>query len=149
MYSGTQLYKFESPGKVSPADWDCFLPRKEGQTKFLILSDQWPLSNSQQEMLSKLVEAVNLKPDEAWIAAFPLGFRTNFHQLSQNIPLKKIVGIGIKPEQLSIHAQFEPYSPIELNDIGLIFTHSIDQLEPNKALRTSLWEALKVMFKLK
>lgn len=59
----------------------------------------------------------------------------------------QVLVFGFSPAQLGIHLHLTPYEPAVLNDSILLFSDALSVLEPDKLLKTKLWNALQQIFK--
>lgn len=127
--------------------WDepsCEITNPEAE--ILVLTRPYDQGSSQEEQLTKLLNACNLTKNQQTVQ-IPENQNIAYSKLKQKFNLKSILLIGVHPKQLGISALFRLNEINRFDNLNYIPTQSLEELESNPDLKKALWvNALKPLF---
>lgn len=117
----------------------------QGKKKLLILALMENSHESDLATIKKLVAAIKhdfesdlyftwLQPKDKLSLS---GLKLNYNRL---------LLFGVKPEDIGLNINYQTNTIIKMEDLSLIATDSIIQLNANPKVKTALWEKLQVLF---
>lgn len=114
--------------------------------KILILALDEPNCPGNIDFITKVLSAAKLDLLED----------TLFAEVSANTPINCFAGLperpkfilvfGLQPAQVGLMALAQPYQAIDINGSTWLFADPLSVLEPDRAKKGKLWEALKGIF---
>ncbi len=114
--------------------------------KILILALKEPNNAGNIDFVTKVLSAAKLD----------LAKDTLFAQVPGDTPVNCFGGLperpefilvfGLQPAQVGLKALAQPYQPFTLNGCTWLFSDALSVLEPDRAKKGKLWEALKGLF---
>jgi len=113
----------------------------------VISSNSDEISTNKDHLLNKIMSAVsiNLEEDTHLIGLQQME-EIQIHSFLNSEQYQKLLLFGIKPAQVSIHAQIPKYQIQKIKEFQILLSDSIDELSTNQTLKKSLWTALQTMF---
>lgn len=116
------------------------------EAEVLVLARPYNQGSSQEEQLTKLLNACNLTKKQQTVQ-IPENQNIAYNNLKQKFNLKSILLIGVHPKQLGISALFRLNEINRFDNLNYIPTQSLEELESNPELKKALWvNALKPLF---
>lgn len=98
------------------------------------------------EFITKVLSAANLDLlEDTLFAEIPANTPVNCFTGLMERP-KFILVFGLHPAQVGLAALVQPYQTVDLNGSTWLFADSLSVLEPDRAKKGKLWEALKGIF---
>lgn len=100
--------------------------------------------------LEKMMGAAKLNLDQdALLIQFNTLQRANIAAEIKNKAPEQVLVFGIPPEMLCLNIEAKKYQPLFFLNTQWVFADNLATLEPDKNLKTALWTAMQVVFKLK
>lgn len=119
------------------------LGKNEKGILILVDDSQNPVSTPQGvELLRKLLLSVNLKNADFALVNYSAYATANFEQLNAFFSCKLVLSFGISPATLGLAHQ-NLHQLNMLNEIKMIFTHNLHDLETDIPSKRTLWTTLK------
>lgn len=119
------------------------LPAELQGKSIMVITDTMP-TTEQAALLSKILGSIKLELNDA--AVVELDNAPPFHQIRQQMPLKKLVAFGVSPSQLGLTLRYENYQPVCFMDTDLLMAESLITIQDNEVSKSLLWKSLKKMF---
>jgi hypothetical protein len=117
--------------------------------KVMVIVAAEPAFPGWKDFLEKLLGAakINLQQDTRlyWIEA---GTSFRVAQEIKNKQPEQVLFFGIQPDSMGLHIQVSKYQPLFFCNTTMVFADALSKLEPDRNLKTQMWTALKVMFKI-
>jgi hypothetical protein len=141
------------PVKIIPAiadrQWDCPpLPDSFGK-KLLIISRPVPAQSPAEAMLRKMMAACKLQDSDYELLAFEEGQVPSWSCIQAAGAAPVVLLLGVEPQELTIHAVFQPYAPQAFGGRTYIMARELPELDRDPAAKKALWDqGLKPAFQL-
>lgn len=114
--------------------------------KILILALSEPNNPGNIEFVTKILSAAGLAlSEDTLFAEITAGTAVNCFAGLPERP-KFILVFGLQPAQVGLKALAQPYQPFTINGCTWLFSDALSVLEPDRAKKGKLWEALKALF---
>lgn len=125
------------------------LPRINDDTAALVLyaAKNSEISDSQKEMLDKMMAACKFKPNQVQYMNVN-GVKVALGQLLGNKTPKLVLLFGKLPLSGNL-GQLAKHQPVTLNGVDVILTEQLDKLEVSNADKSALWNTLKMVLNIK
>ncbi|SOD15245.1 hypothetical protein [Pedobacter xixiisoli] len=138
------LPKVEEPVAAYPTSFDFkYLGKNEKSILILVNDSQNPVSTPQgTELLRKLVLSINLKNADFALLNYSAYTNAKFEHLYSFFACKLVISFGVPPLTLGLGEQLRHQLHV-VNDIKMIFTHNLHDLETDLSAKKALWGTLK------
>lgn len=138
------LPKLEEPSAVYPTSFDFkYLGKNEKAILILVNDAQNPVSTPQgTELLRKLVLSINLKNADFALLNYAAYATAKFEHLHSFFGCKLVISFGVPPVTLGLSEQLRHQLHL-INDIKMIFTHNLHDLDTDIPAKKALWDTLK------
>lgn len=138
------LPKPEEPVAAYPANFDFkYLGKNEKSILILVNDTQNPVSSPQgTELLRKLVLSINLKNADFALVNYANYTTAKFEHLHSFFACKLVISFGVTPVNLGLAEQLRHQLNV-VNNIKMIFTHNLHDLDTDLAAKKALWATLK------
>lgn len=140
----TTLPKLEEPAAAYPATFDFkYLGKNEKSILILVNDTQNPVSSPQgTELLRKLVLSINLKNADFALVNYANYTDAKFEHLHSFFACKLVISFGVTPVNLGLAEQLRHQLNV-VNNIKMIFTHNLHDLDTDLTAKKALWGTLK------
>ncbi|MNK09172.1 hypothetical protein D3C87_271220 [compost metagenome] len=140
----TTLPRVEEPAAAYPTSFDFkYLGKNEKSILILVNDSQNPVSTPQgTELLRKLVLSINLKNADFALLNYSAYNNAKFEHLHSFFACKLVISFGVPPLTLGLGEQLRHQLHV-VNDIKMIFTHNLHDLETDIPAKKTLWGTLK------
>ncbi|MNR05985.1 hypothetical protein D3C85_1220380 [compost metagenome] len=109
----------------------------------MVNDSQNPVSTPQgTELLRKLVLSINLKNADFALLNYSAYNNAKFEHLHSFFACKLVISFGVPPLTLGLGEQLRHQLHV-VNDIKMIFTHNLHDLETDIPAKKTLWGTLK------
>jgi len=120
-----------------------YLGKNEKSILILVNDNQNPVSTPQgTELLRKLVLSINLKNADFALLNYSAYTSAKFEHLHSFFACKMVISFGVTPIALGLSDQLRHQLHV-VNDIKMIFTHNLHDLETDIHAKKALWGTLK------
>ncbi|RAI99821.1 hypothetical protein LX64_04374 [Chitinophaga skermanii] len=96
-------------------------------------------------LLTNILNACKLGMQDVALINLAQQPATSLSTIKKSVVFNKCVAFGISPEQLG-YEDIPPFQIQQLGDISLVFSHDLQVINNDKAMKGQLWQALKVLF---
>ena len=136
--------QLEEPTAAYSASFDFkYLGKNEKAILILVNDPQNAVSTSQgTELLRKLVLSINLKNADFALLNYANYTTAKFEHLHSFFACKMVISFGVPPLTLGLSEQLRHQLHI-INDIKMIFTHNLHDLDTDTPAKKALWGTLK------
>lgn len=113
----------------------------------LIVSAQTDNTAHLRDFLEKILQSVgkSLMQGTAY-AESPEGASVRILPFIRQKRAARVIVFGFQPEQVGLGIRAELYRPVAFYGTTFLFADRLDILEPDRARKTQLWQALKQLF---
>lgn len=127
-----------------PIDWD----GKFGKN-VLVIWEQDGTQSGTKDFLEKMLSAVqvNLELDCCY-KAFEKGATCAITPVIKQKQPNQVLVFGIEPAKLGLHFEQYLYHPLFFYQTWFLFADNLGKLEPDRGLKTQLWNNMKQIFTL-
>jgi len=138
------LPKLEEPTTAYTTSFNFkYLGKNEKAILILVNDSNNPVSTPQgTELLRKLVLSINLKNADFALLNYSAYPNAKFEHLHSFFSCKLIISFGVAPLTLGLSEQLRHQLHV-VNDVKMIFTHNLHDLETDIAAKKTLWGTLK------
>lgn len=138
------LPKIEEPAVAYQPTFDFkYLGKNEKSILILVNDAQNPVSTPQgTELLRKLVLSINLKNADFALVNYSVYTTAKFEHLHSFFSCKLVISFGVSAPTLGLGQQLL-HQLNELNEVRMIFTHNLHDLDTDLNAKKSLWSTLK------
>ena len=138
------LPQLEEPATTYPATFDFkYLGKNEKSILILVNDTQNPVSSPQgTELLRKLVLSINLKNADFALVNYANYTAAKFEHLHSFFACKLVISFGVTPATLGLAEQLRHQLNL-VNNIKMIFTHNLHDLDTDLTAKKALWGTLK------
>jgi hypothetical protein len=105
----------------------------------LIIINNCEAESAEDQQLSKMLDACNLRPEQYNIVRLPAGGSIAWHQLRERLDPQVVFLIGVMPAQLGISAFFRLNEANNFNERIWLPTLDIAELEKHPDAKKQLW----------
>lgn len=120
-----------------------YLGKNEKGILILVNDAQNPVSTPQgTELLRKLVLSINLKNADFALVNYSAYSTARFEHLSSFFSCKLMISFGVTPTSLGVQDQILHQLNV-LNEIKMVFTHNLHDLDTDIPAKKALWATLK------
>ncbi len=105
-------------------------------------------NNPELEVLLKnILSAVNLEinKDIILLKTTPQT-KYSFSSLQQKLPVKDFLFFGIHPTNFGLNYSIAPYQPLIRNNLRILFSNSLEEVNNDVNKKKALWSSLKEMY---
>jgi DNA polymerase III psi subunit len=140
--------KADAPTEVAPA-----IPKWLGTNKKNVLilvrhEDAIHLPDSDLELLTSILTACKLSlEDVAILNLFSLG-SFDYKKAQQLFKPLQVVLFGIEPASIGLPLSFPHFQVQQFQQTSYLFSPTLSLTGSDRALKTALWQSLKLLFKL-
>jgi len=138
------LPEVDEPEAIYNTNFDFkYLGKNEKSILILVNDSQNPVSTPQgTELLRKLVLSINLKNADFALVNYAAYNTAKFEHLHSFFACKMVISFGVPPITLGLSEQLRHQLNV-INEIKMIFTHNLHDLDTDIPAKKALWGTLK------
>ncbi len=100
-------------------------------------------------LFEKIIQSIGLTMDDISLIDISKSPVSSFKVLQRKFNPTSVILFGINPQKLRLNVSVKGYQVIHLNEVQLLFSHRLGQLQEDVERKKLLWTALQSMFKNK
>lgn len=111
-------------------------------------SDAVHIPDKQLEFLTNLLSACKLNLGDTAVLNFQNQTEKNFNEIISNFKSKTVFLFGVGPEEFGMPLLFPHFQVQLFKEATYLFAPSLEEIEPDKILKSKLWVCFKKIFGL-
>ena len=136
----TKIYKIETDNVALEETL-----RQEGACKnqLLVIVNQSDITEENQKTLSQMLNAIKYNLEDSCMIVLSKDQKMSINPFIKKYNIQKVLCFGIGPQAIGLQIVAGAYRLIVMEEINLVFSHSITDLNADKQKKIKLWNTIQ------
>ena len=138
----TTIYKIESDNTDTQKTI-----KKEGACKnqLLIIAKNADLTPESRQTLSQILNAIKYNLEDSCMLALAEDQSISINSYVHQHDIKRVISFGVSPKDIGLQINANAYNLIEMEELKLVFSHKISDLNADKQKKIKLWNTIQTL----
>jgi len=136
----TTIYKIESD---NPDLLDILKEEGASKNELLVIVNEADLTEENKKTLSQLLNAIKYNLEDSCMLSITKGQQFSINPYIKKHNIKKVLCFGVAPISMGLQIAAGAYRLIEMEEIKLVFSHTLADLNADKQKKIKLWNVIQ------
>lgn len=136
----TSIYRIESENNGSNST---IKVTGTSKNELLIVAKTADLTPENRKTLSDILNAIKYNLEDSTMLLLDEGQSVSINTSIHKHDIKKVISFGLSPKDIGLQIAAAAYRLIEMEQLNLVFSHSVGDLNADKQKKIALWKTIQ------